>query len=249
MKNILLSVVIPAYNEEHNIRSGVLETVADYFSKQNYTWEVIIADDGSTDETAELAESFAKKHKGFKLMREPHMGKGGIVIAGMLAARGTYALFADMDQATPITQVEKVLLKFEEGYDVVIGSRAGREGAPLIRKLTAFGFALLRAIILRLPYKDTQAGFKAFKKEAAVAVFSKMKNLLERRESGASLSAGFDTEMLYLARKMNFKIAEVPIEWHYREGTKKNIIKESWIGFRGVMAVRLKSLLGYYKLK
>lgn len=247
---IYLSVVIPAYNEAHNIKAGALEEVYNYLKSQSYTWEILVVDDGSSDDTASLSIAFSKKHAGVEVMKEPHRGKGGTVISGMLAAKGDYVLFTDMDQATPINQIEKFIPKFEEGYDVVIGSRAGREGAPIIRKLTAVGFALLRAIILRLPYKDTQAGFKAFKKEAAIAIFGKMKNLLEKREDeGSSLSAGFDTEMLYLARKMKFRTAEVPIEWHYKEGTKKNIIKESWIGFRGVVAVRLKSLMGYYKLK
>jgi len=246
---IYLSVVIPAYNEVHNIKSGALKEVYDYLKAQDYSWEILIVDDGSTDDTALLASSFSQKHAGVRLMKEPHRGKGGTVIAGMLTAKGKYVLFTDMDQATPIDQIERFLPKFKEGYDVVIGSRAGREGAPLIRKLTAIGFALFRAVILRLPYKDTQAGFKAFKKEAAEAIFSKMKNLLEKREEGSSLSAGFDTEMLYLARKMKFRTAEVPIKWHYKEGTKKNIIKESWIGFKGVIAVRLKALMGYYKLK
>lgn len=249
MKKLYLSVVIPAYNEEKNIRSGCLEEVYKYLKSQDYSWEMLIVDDGSSDKTALLSEKFSKKHSGVSVMKEPHRGKGGTVIAGMLAASGEYVLFTDMDQATPIDQVEKFLPKFKEGYDVVIGSRAGREGAPMIRKITAVGFALFRAIVLRLPYKDTQAGFKAFKRKAAETIFNKMKNLLEKREEGTSLSAGFDTEMLYLARKLKFKIVEVPIKWHYKEGTKKNIIKESWIGLKGVIAVRLKSMTGYYKLK
>ncbi len=90
---IYLSVVIPAYNEEKNIRSGILSEVYEYLKKQDYSWEVIIADDGSDDKTAELAEEFAKKHKGFRILKEPHRGKGGIVIAGVLASLGEIILF------------------------------------------------------------------------------------------------------------------------------------------------------------
>lgn len=248
MSNIYLSVIIPAYNEEKNIKLGVLDEVYKYLDRQDYSWEVLIADDGSTDKTVTLVEERLSKYKGFRLIKEPHRGKGGTVIAGILAAKGEIILFTDMDQATPIDQLDKVLPKLED-FDIVIGSRSGRIGAPLIRKAMAYGFVILRLLILRLPYKDTQCGFKAFKRKAAIKIFSKMKNLLERKDvRGSSLSAGFDVEMLYLARKMGFKVAEVPITWRYKEGTKKNPLIESWIGLKGVAAVRLKSLTGYYKL-
>ena len=247
--NPYLSIVIPAYNEEHNLRAHVLDEINNYLSKQKYSWEVLIVDDGSEDKTLKIAKDFSKEHSQFTTLEEPHRGKGGTVIAGMLAAEGDNILFCDMDQSTPIDQLEKVLPKFNQGYDIVIGSREGRKGAPLVRKFMAYGFAILRLIILRLPFKDTQCGFKAFKKEAAIKIFGKMKNLLERKNvHGSSLSAGFDVEILYLARKMGFKVAEVSVDWHYKEGTKKNPFIESWIGLKGVVAVRLKSLSGYYKL-
>ncbi len=246
---IKLSVVIPAYNEEKNIRSGILSSVYEYLKKQDYSWEVIIADDGSSDNTLSFAQEFVKKHKGFRVLEEPHRGKGGIVIAGVLAAKGEIILFTDMDQSTPLSEIEKFLPQFNLGYDIVIGSRAGRKNAPITRKIMSIGFSLLRVILLRLPYRDTQTGFKAFKKEAAEKIFGKMRIFFEKmRVNGASTTAGFDVEMLYIARKMGFKIKEVPVEWVYEPGTKKNPIKESWIGFRGIMAVRIKSLLGVYKI-
>jgi dolichyl-phosphate beta-glucosyltransferase len=249
-KKVFLSIVIPAYNEEQNVRSGVLAGVSDYLSKQKYTWEVLIADDGSSDRTVEFAQEFCKKHKGFRVLKEPHRGKGGTVIAGVLAAQGGIILFTDMDQSTPIDQLEKFLPKLQADYDIVIGSRSGRSGAPLIRQLMSLGFSILRTIVLRLPYKDTQTGFKGFKREAARNVFGLMKKFFENKTvKGASTAAGFDVEMLYIARKMGYKIAEVPVEWVYEPGTRKNPLKESWIGFRGMMAVRIKSILGMYKIK
>lgn len=249
-KDIFLSIVIPAYNEEKNIRSGVLEQVSNYLRQQKYTWEVLIVDDGSKDRTVEFSEEFCKNHPGFRVLKEPHRGKGGTVVAGILAASGEYILFTDTDQSTPLNQVEKFIPKFEEGYDIVIGSRSGRKGAPLFRKLMSLGFSLIRTILLRLPYKDTQTGFKAFRSEAGKNVFGLMKRFFEnKRIKGASTAAGFDVEMLYIARKMGYKIAEVPVDWVYEPGTKKNPFMESWIGFRGVMAVRVKSLLGVYKIK
>jgi glycosyltransferase involved in cell wall biosynthesis len=246
-KNILLSVVLPAYNEAYNLRTGVLDSVYDYLKEQNYTWEILFVDDGSKDKTLEIAEEFAKRHKDFTVMKEPHRGKGGTVIAGMLKAKGEIILFTDTDQATPIDQIEKVLLKFKEGYDVVIGSRHGRQGAPLIRKAMAYGFSILRFIVLRLPYKDTQCGFKAFSQKAAKEIFQRLKVLDEKPKiTGASVTAGFDLEVLYIARKLGFKIAEVPVDWHHKEGTKVNPLSDSLEGLRGLIMVRINALQNKY---
>lgn len=255
MNKIFLSVVIPAYNEEYNLRTGVLDGINDYLREQDYRWEVIVVDDGSVDRTGAIVENFIRKHKNFRLIKNPHMGKGGSVITGMLAAKGEMVLFTDMDQATPIDQIEKLLPKLvgavpagRQGFDIAIGSRAGREGAPLIRKLMAYGFSLLRLLILRLPFRDTQCGFKLFKREAARKIFGKMQIFNEKmRASGASVSAGFDLEILYLARKLSLKVAEVPVDWHHKEGTKVNPIKDSWEGLRDLLRIRLNALLGKYR--
>lgn len=245
-----LSVVIPAYNEEYNLRTGVLDSVFDYLNRQKYSWEILFVDDGSTDGTVRLAEAFAKSHTNFLVIKDLHKGKAGTVITGMLKATGDVVLFTDTDQATPIDQIEKILPKFASGYDVVIGSRAGREGAPIIRKIMATGFSILRNLVLQLPYKDTQCGFKAFRKEAAAEIFKRMKVFNETNKTvGASVTAGFDLEILYIARKLKLKIAEVPVDWHHKEGTKVNPLKDSWEGLRGLVMVRINSLLGKYKVK
>jgi dolichyl-phosphate beta-glucosyltransferase len=249
MKSIYLSVVIPAYNEEKNLQSGVLDQVYEYLQKQNYTWEILIVDDGSQDKTAELAKEYAKNHKGFVVYEEPHRGKAGTVIAGMLHAKGEIVLFTDMDQATPIHEIEKFLPKFENGKDIVIGSRSGREGAPLIRKLMAFGFSVLRTIILRLPYKDTQCGFKAFTNIAAQKIFKRMKIFSDKkRVQGAAVNAGFDLEVLYIARKLGLKVAEVPVEWHHQGTVRVNPIKDSIAGLRDMLQVRINALQGKYRV-
>ena len=247
MKNIFLSVVIPAYNEEYNLRTGVLNSVYDYLKRQKYPWEILFVDDGSTDKTAELSGEFAKKNSNFLVLSEPHRGKAGTVTAGILKAAGDIILFTDTDQATPIDQLEKILPKFDQGFDVVIGSRHGREGAPLTRKIMAFGFSTLRLILLRLPFKDTQCGFKAFRSESAEKIFKNL--ILTKRKSeskGASVTAGFDLEVLYVARKLGFKIAEVPVDWHHKEGTKVDPFKDSVEGLKGLISVRLNALQGKY---
>jgi len=248
MKKIFLSTVIPAYNEEYNLRTGVLDSVYDYLSDRDYSWEVIFVDDGSSDKTLEIAKNFSKKHANFRVLNEQHRGKAAAVIAGILSAGGEVVLFTDTDQATPIDQVEKFFPKFKQGFDIVIGSRSGREGAPIVRKTMAYGFSVLRNLILRLPYKDTQCGFKAFTGKSAKEIFGRLKIFNSKNAaSGASVSAGFDLEVLYIARKLGLKVAEVPVDWHHKEGTKVNPIKDSWEGLRDLLKVRINALLGKYK--
>jgi len=249
MKKVDLSIVISAYNEENNLKAGVLETVSDYLINKEYSWEVIVIDDGSTDNTALVVEKFADKNEGFSVFREPHRGKAGGVIAGMLRANGEVVLFTDMDQATPINQLEKVLPKFDEGYDIVIGSRSGRKGAPLVRKIMAYGFMLLRTVILRLPYKDTQCGFKAFNKKAAKNIFRRLQVFKGKQAvKGASVFAGFDLEILYIARKLKLKVIEVPVSWRHKGTVRVSPLKDSWEGFRDMMKVRFNAMKGLYKV-
>lgn len=249
MKKIHLSVVIPAYNEVKNLKRGVLASVYEYLSQAKYSWEVLIVDDGSTDKTTVIIEGFVKDHLGFKLFKEPHRGKGGTVIAGMLKAEGDIVLFSDMDQSTPIDQIEKFLPKFRQGSDVVIASRSGRPGQTPIRKIMALGWVVLRTIILGLPFKDTQCGFKAFKKEAAKKIFERMQVFKQGTSvRGAAVTAGFDLEVLYIARKLGLKITEVPVEW-YEYGERKEVspFKDSWEGLRDLIQVRLNAISGKYK--
>ncbi len=247
---IKLSVVIPAYNEEKNINANVLQEVWEYLKMQKYSWEVLLVDDGSKDNTYKLIEDFAKSHKGFTAFKEPHRGKAGTVITGMLKAKGEIVLFTDMDQATPLPQIEKFLPKFSEGFDIVIGSRSGREGYTLVRKIMAYGFMSMRKLLLNLPYKDTQCGFKAFRYEVASEIFKRMKVFSDNaRIEGAAVTAGFDLEVLYIARKLNLKVAEVSVLWH-EKGLRREVspIKDSWMGLRDLLHVRINALEGKYNV-
>ncbi|MBU0998543.1 glycosyltransferase family 2 protein, partial [Patescibacteria group bacterium] len=135
-----------------------------------------------------------------------------------------------------------------EGYDIVIGVRKGRKGAPLIRKLMAYGFTLLRFIILRLPYKDTQCGFKAFKKEASSKIFKKMKIFTEKKaRAGSHVTAGFDLEILYIARKQKLKVAQVAVNWIHKETERINPLRDSIEGLKDLLTVRMNAFLGRYK--
>lgn len=249
MGKIFLSVVIPAYNESQNIKKGALNEVGNYLSRQKYSWEVLLVDDGSTDNTAKLLKEYCQNRRGFRVLEEPHRGKGGTVIAGMLKAQGEIVLFTDFDQATPISEIEKFFPEFKEGKDVVIGSRTGREGAPVLRKLMAWGFSVLRTIILRLPYSDTQCGFKAFKRQASQKIFERMKVFNDKKVAhGAAVTAGFDLEILYIARKLKLKVSEVKVGWHHKETERINPIKDSWEGLRDLINVRINALMGRYRV-
>lgn len=249
-----LSIIIPAYNEIKNIRSGVLNKIDEYLRKVDYNYEVVIVDDGSSDQTTIEVDKFIKGRESWKLIRAEHGGKALTVMRGLMEAKGEIAVFTDMDQATPLNQIEKFFPKFSgslpagrQGHDIVIGSRHGRKGAPVLRKLTAWGFAILRNIILGLPFSDTQCGFKAFNKVSREIVFKKMKNNWEKSKvSGAAVNAGFDVEALFLAKKLGFKIAEVPVDWHY-VGTKRvNLIKDSLEAVKDMLRIRWNDLTGKY---
>ena len=249
MNKIDVSVVIPAYNEETNIRLGALEKVSRYLKNQSYSWEATIVDDGSTDATGRLLDDFAKENPGFSVMHNPHQGKANTVISGMMAARGCIVLFTDLDQATPITEVTKILPWFEKGYDVVIGSRNGqRQGAPLTRRAMARGFMMLRGMTLGLRgIVDTQCGFKAFRAPVAHDIFRRLKLYGTRRAvSGSMVTAGFDIEVLFLARKLGYKIKEVPVEWHYVETRRVNPIIDSIQGLTDILKIRMNAWRGLY---
>ncbi len=242
-----LSVVIPAYNEAANLKKGVLDEVNEYLKMQSYPYEVLIVDDGSKDDTVSIAKSSVKDFKNFKVIENPHGGKALTVISGMLQVTGDIILFTDMDQATPIDQIEKFLPQFREGVDVVIGSRSGRKGAPLIRQIAAWGFSLLRNIILGLPFTDTQCGFKAFRKECVSVVFPVMQNLWKRRiSSGGAVNAGFDVELLFLAKQRGYKIVEIPVIWRYVDSERVQFIKDAFEGIRDMLRVRKNQLTGKY---
>lgn len=249
MKSVDLSVVIPAYNEEKNIRLGVLDKVARFLEKRPYSWEVVLVDDGSSDATPTLLDDFVKQNKRFRVMHNPHQGKAATVISGMQNAQGAIILFTDLDQATPLSQVEKLMPWFDSGYDVVIGSRnSRREGAPILRVIMARTFMILRSVFLGLRnISDTQCGFKAFKQDAARRICQKLELYGNAREvSGSMVTAGFDIELLFIAKRLGYKIKEVPVEWHYVETRRVNPVTDSIQAIGDIVKIRLNAWRGKY---
>lgn len=250
MKEIYLSVVIPSYNEMANLQKGILDKIAHFLGKQAYTYEIIISDDGSTDGSAEFVQDFIKDYPHFRIIKNSHLGKAGAVTSGMLAAKGKYRIFTDMDQATPIEELNK-FLPFADKYDIVIGSRnSSRKGAPLTRLIMARGMIFLRSVIVGVrDIKDTQCGFKLFNQKAAEKIFKKINDLHHgfKQISGSSVTAGFDVELLFLAEKMGFTIKEVPVSWLYVETRRVSPIKDSIDGLLDLFRIKINSIKGRYK--
>ncbi len=242
-----LSVVIPSYNEAANLKKGVLNQVGDYFFKSKIDYEVLVVDDGSLDESVKLIKKYTLKNKNFKLIQNSHGGKAIAVLTGMEKSSGEVVLFTDMDQATPINQLAKFIPKFEEGYDIVIGSRDGRKGAPIIRKLSAWGFSILRRIILGLPFKDTQCGFKAFSKASINKILPEIKSEWGVVHfQGGAVNAGFDVELLYLAKKYGFKIAEIEVEWSYVDTERVQVVKDALAAIYDMLRIRINDFSNKY---
>lgn len=247
---IYLSVVIPAYNEEPNFNKGLVEEVPKYLEKQNYAYEILIVDDGSTDKTAELADAFAKKYQNVRVIKNPHEGKAETVKKGVEEAKGELILFTDFDQATPLSEVEKLLPFFPE-YDIVIGSRqlpgAKRDKEPIYRHIMGLGFNLVVQAIAVRGIWDTQAGFKMFKSDIAKDLFTKLKVYGKGKKVQGALVTAFDVELLFIAKKHGYKIKEIPIIWHHVATTRVNPIKDSIKMFKDVVKVRANDLKGVYK--
>ncbi len=245
-----LSVVISAYNEAQNLNRGVLDEVLGYLNRQKYSWELILVNDGSNDDTLNLLTAFAKQEKRVRVLDKAHQGKALGVITGALAAAGKVILFTDMDQATPLSESVKLLAQLNAGCDIVIGSRTGRKGAPLFRQILAFGQVALRTIVLHLPFKDTQCGFKLLTAAAVKKIFTLMHNLRPTNTiEGPAVDPGFDVELLYLGRKFGYKICEQQVAWHYKESRRVRFVYDAISGVQGLLLVRWRSLTGAYTVK
>lgn len=247
MEKIFLSVVIPAYNEEENLNAGVLDQVENYLKKQNYSYEVLIIDDGSSDNTVKMVEEQIKNRPGFSLVKNLHGGKAITVMTGLIRSKGEIALFTDMDQATPIQEVEKFIPRFKQGYDIVIAVRQGRKGAPLIRKLMGWGYPIVRQLMLGLSFVDTQCGFKAFNRKSREAVFpSLLESWKKMRAAGAAVNAGFDVETLFIASKKGFKVAEVLVNWRHVGTERVQAISDSVEALKDMVRIKLNDISGKY---
>ena len=236
-----ISVIVPAYNEAKRLGT-TLESISQYFSMRGTAVEIIVVDDGSTDRTAELAVEFSKNAPEVKLISYPHnRGKGYAVKFGMANARGTLLLFDDADGATPIAEIARLEAAIDAGAAVAIGSRAKHSDETAVkalwyRKLIGRTFNLIVNTLIVPDISDTQCGFKLFTRAAADRIFP--------RQTSERFS--FDVELLFLARKGGFAIAEVPVNWHNVPGSKVNLAVDSMAMLLDIFRFRWRYLRGSY---
>ncbi len=246
-----LSVVIPAYNEERRLPDSI-QQVLRYLREQPWTWEVLIVDDGSDDQTATYAEALVADEPRARVIRNPHRGKGYTVRTGMLQATGDYILFSDADLAVPIEEWPKLAVPIQNGSDIVIASREGvgaqRIDGPLKRHIMGRVFNLIVRVLAIGHFQDTQCGFKVFTREAAHDVFAKMRLYNDQTAAprGAAVTA-FDVEILFLALRRGYQISEVPVIWRYGEETKVDNVRDSLRNLSDVLKVRWNALTGRYR--
>lgn len=242
MSQVYLSVVIPAYNEAKKL-PDTLPNMYEYLKKQSYDWEILIVNDGSKDDTAQVVKDLSSQIENLRLIdNKENNGKGYVVKQGMLSARGKYRLFTDADNSTSLDQVEKMWPEFEKGNEVVIGSRdiKGSKLAvpqPFWRIMIGNVFNLMAQILTGLwGIPDTQCGFKGFTEQSAKDIF--LKTRIAR--------FAFDPEILVIAKKMGYKIKEIPVYWvnDKRSSVKfKSMVKMAIDLFK----IRLNMIQGFYE--
>ncbi len=235
-----LSIVIPSYNEEARLPGSLSQIIA-WIRQSNRSTEVIVVDDGSRDRTVAVASTFVAEFPSLRVVsNEQNRGKGYSVRRGMLEARGRIVLFTDADLSAPIEEADKLLAALAD-HDVAIGSRAVDRSLitvheSLFREFAGIIFNKIVRLILRLPFVDTQCGFKAFLRERCRTIFEQQ--TIER--------FGFDPELLYLARHNGLRIIEIPVRWGHSPATKVNMLRDSIQMFLDVFAIRWNALAGRY---
>jgi dolichyl-phosphate beta-glucosyltransferase len=239
-----LSIIVPAYNEAARLGRS-LRTIFDYLQTQDTDSEVIVVDDGSSDETAQIAEQSlvnSDRISAQVIRVRPNRGKGHAVYTGLLAAKAPIALFTDADLSTPITEMPKLVEPIENGqYDLTFGSRALDRSLigvhqPWRREQGGRVFNLIVRVATGLPFWDTQCGFKAFRMSVCRPII----------EAATIERFGFDVELLYVACKAGLRLQEIPVRWDHNDGSKVNVMRDSMRMFNEVRTIRSQSRRGIY---
>ncbi len=241
MSHPQLSIVIPAYNECARIENTLARVLA-CVDERNWDAEVLVIDDGSTDETPQIVQRWMQKHERLHLVKNPgNKGKGYSVRNGLLQAAGDIVMFTDADLSAPMEEADLLFAALDAGADVAIGSRwldkqRQTKHQPLYRRFFGRCFNWLTRKVMGLPFKDTQCGFKAFKRDAAQTIFRLQ--TIERW--------GFDPEILFIARKLKYTVVEVPVTWGHDERSRMSYLRDGMKMLEEMAEIRSNSLRGRY---
>lgn len=234
-----LSIIIPAYNEERRL-PHTFELLFAFLESQPYQTEVLVVENGSRDETYDIAASFAKRYPQLRVIKNLERGKGLAVKRGMLEATGEYRFMCDADFSMPVFEINRFLPPVLNGYDVAIASReapgAVRYCEPTYRHFVGRGFNTLIRLLALPGLHDTQCGFKCFRADVAENLF--------RRQTLPGWS--FDVEILFIARKAGYNILEIPIPWHFNPDSKVRVVKDSIQMGLDLLTIRKNGILGVY---
>lgn len=244
-----ISLIIPCYNEFANLQKGVLDKVGNFTQNDKRFIEVLIIDDGSTDDSIKIVKQYANQFPKFRLIENKHQGKAYAINTGIRSAKGEFVFFTDMDLATPIEETEKLITEINHGYQIIIGSRKSkREGAPFLRKVLSFGAKIARFLLFNFRgITDTQCGFKLFEKKAALKIINK--SLLFQNNDdikGPSVTAAFDFEFLFIAFKMKYRIKEVPVHWQHMETRNVNFVRDTIETLKDLFKIKYYETQGKY---
>ncbi|MCL5999253.1 MAG: glycosyltransferase family 2 protein [Chloroflexi bacterium] len=248
----MLSIIVPAYNEEKRLPNTLERLVqfAIHFSAQSGApCELIVVDDGSRDGTRDVVRAALSRYPSLRLIENPHSGKAYTVRTGLLQARGVYALHADADLSTPPEEFTKLVDALKAGEDIAIGSRAGRPGAPWYRLLMSNTWRILVSLLVVRGFRDTQCGFKAYRTQVAQRVLQHtlLYNSPAQSLTTASVAAAADVEVLFIARKLGYRIAEVPLLWQHADESKIRPMQDSLRAFGELLRIRWYALSGKYQ--
>ena len=242
MTNPYLSIIFPAHNEELRL-PHTLEQTLSYLQTQPYASEVIVVENGSTDRTLEIAQDFARRSPNLTVIHEDLRGKGRAVQRGMLAARGEFRFFCDVDLSMPIDQVGRFFPPLEKGADIAIASREGpgavRYNEPVYRHLVGRAFNTLVRVMALPGLQDTQCGFKCFTARAAIDLFA----------CQTLMGWSFDVEILYIARHRGYRIVEIPIPWYFNPDSKVRVFQDSLHMGLDILTIRQQAGRGCYDPK